>query len=200
MGKAVTVLAFDIALANASFALLRFDEATRHRPKRVTSFTVKTDSTLPLHERLLTLYDFGREAQLAYQNKYGDIKPPDLVAVENFSRNSKFHREEMGAAFAAVVMGLSRSTVRKSKWQMVTPRAAKIIACPKWPGLNKDNWIAAGRDPAKFKASMPDKQAVMNGLVRRFNIVTTNEHHADAVCVGIAGAQAHWTWAQERTT
>jgi hypothetical protein len=106
----------------------------------------------------------------------------DRFAVEDFARGAKFRREEQGMAVGALLVGLGPRPV-----VMVSPLDAKMVACPKWPGLSKANWAAAGYTK-KFKRSMPGKADVISGLQRRWSLTFHDDALADAACVAIYAA------------
>lgn len=145
------------------------------------------DRSLGLHDRLRLIHTAIHE-----RVRMMSLDDPILVGIENFSRGSKFRREEMGAVFAAAVTAFPRV----HPIELVTPKAAKAIACPKWSGFNGDNWRASGRT-GKFKLSMPGKDDVLNGLYRRFGIKLRDEHQADATCCAIAAIAARNLWVKK---
>jgi hypothetical protein len=109
--------------------------------------------------------------------------------VEGFSRGSRFRREEAGVAWGAVMIGLSKARYHEDVIAM-TPRAGKVMAVPDWPGLSKAKWVAAGRDPKKYKSSQPCKASVKSGLWRLYGLRFDTEHEVDAACIVLAGCKA----------
>ena len=144
--------------------------------------------SLALHDRLRAIH-----TAIGVYILRMSLDDPILVGIENFSRGSKFRREEMGAVFAAAVTAFSRI----HPIVLVTPKAAKAVACPTWSGFNGANWRAAGRT-GKFKLSMPEKDDVLNGLYRRFGVSLHDEHQADAACVAIAAIASRTSWVRKR--
>lgn len=136
---------------------------------------------LTWHERLVGLV--GGTQKFLSEHR---TPKPSLYAIEAFARGFTNNREEMGMAVGAIRYGLATAGVEDDQLVVVTPRDAKKIACPNWPGFCKANWEAAGYT-RKFKMSQPDKASVLSGLQRTLGIAVRDDNAADAVCIAIAG-------------
>lgn len=162
----------------------------------VASGTVSTTPDKPLPLRAALLGRQLRDAVLSIVRGLPDLLDAasagwavagGLCAVEDFARNAKFRREEMGVAAGAVFIALCHRDAPGSPDGpvLVPPRTAKAAVCPNWYGWSKDLWFAA-KMPPPFKRSMPSKPAVNAALWSRFGIRIDDEHAADAACVAIA--------------
>ena len=190
--KYVQAIGLDLGINNVGIARVgvQLRESGNLWVQVQARYTIKDgdDRSLELHDRLRAIH------VAIFENvKIMSLGDPILVGIENFSRGSTYRREEMGAVFAAAVTAFPRSY----PIALVTPKQAKAIACPRWPGFNGDNWRAAGRT-TKFKLSMPGKDDILNGLYRRFGVALHDEHQADAACVAIAAIAARNLWVKKR--
>lgn len=183
----------DLALSAAAFSAMVVDE--ERIVKGIVLLTHKSGPDTPLSQRLGDLAGCAVSVVREATSKARPLLPAGAfvrgirkVGVEDFARGFPFMREEMGMVVGAVRAAIYREF--EIEVETIPVRAAKIVACPRWPGLNKDNWLAAGRT-TKFKASMPDKSSIVSGLQRRYKIKARNDHEADACCVAISLARKH---------
>lgn len=160
---------------------VRFAGVCKTEPSREMSVRLKAIYTY--------IYDVCRE-QLGAQTSAcvdGDNEH-QIWAVEDFARNARFAREEAG-----MVQGVCRLAVLDSGRDVpvdpvcVSPRTAKQVACPEWPGWSKKHWQRAGYQ-SRFKMSMPDKKSVLSGLRSRWGLFCPNDAVGDAVCVALVAA------------
>lgn len=169
---------FDMALAASGMACVAYGPLGW---KLEASKLVTTPPHLHISERCRMIMRHVRQ----FVRDHSDTSVP-IFGVESFARNTRFRREEAGAAAASLYCALDRWLREgEAEFVEVTPHDAKVRVCPNWPGNNMETWVAAGRDPKKYQFSMPDKDAVMNGLCARYGVALTNEHKADAACVAI---------------
>ncbi len=173
----------DASLSATGLAALRFEKG------RVSVIALRTVATKPstlIGERLRQIsaaVEAFFAASLPVSPRDGEYQ--DHFAIEDFSRGSRFHREEMG--MVAGVVRLKVLEWANAEMKPIPIREAKKLVCPAWPGLCKANWTAAGYEK-KFKLSMPDKGTVMARLFKTYRINAPDEHQADASCVAIACA------------
>lgn len=182
------VLGIDPSLSATGFAHISVRLVENRARVTLKNHHVHTclSSDRPIGERLETLRDstIAQVTQAA-----GSRRLKLVVGVEDYSRGSRFRREEAG---------MTGGCVRAALWSgeygddfivpiEVPPRDAKRVACPDWPGWSKAHWRAAGYT-AKYKMSMPDKPAVISGLYRRWKIKTLDDAVADACCIAIYAA------------
>lgn len=175
----IRVLGVDPSLSRCGVALLRVRFGKRIEAELRSKCVIESSSEELMQNRLWRVQSELRAFTMAV---------PDFCGVEDFARNSRFRREEMGMATAAVLIGIERASRQMSAAlpavSMVSPREAKRTVCPEWHGWNKACWTAAGCT-GKFKMSMPDKVSVMRGLHKRFGIKTDDDAIADACCVAL---------------
>lgn len=170
------IVGVDPSLAASAFVALRFDRA---KVAVVAAETVKTEPETPIGARLFALGD-GLQRFLKALDE-----PPRELAIEGFARGFTHHREEMGMATG--VLRYALHDWDRGELTTIPIREAKKLVCPGWPGLCKANWTAAGY-AKKYRASMPDKTAVMAALFKLYGVNAPDDHQADAACIAIAAA------------
>lgn len=179
--KSGVFIGIDPSLSATGIAAIRVRDTS---VSLIAAGLVPTTPDQSTSDRLVAIRDNVRQF---LSNLCVPIKDMEAVGIEDFSRGSKFRREEMGMALAAVTLGLPMALLPRIV--MLTPRLVKRAACPEWYGFSLANWKAANKR-GKFKMSMPDKRTMGSALFRNYAIVLHNEHEVDACAVAIAAMQS----------
>ena len=182
----------DSALAFTGLAALLVP-AGASTAKLLRTHTIQTEPKSDQSDRLVLIWQGVRRFVLSCMHD-GAVPNKGGVGIEGFSFGDKFRKYDLGASAAAARLAVAAAS-RDIRIEVVSPQKAKAAVCPKWHGSNKDNWIAAGGKPDKFKRSMPTKDAVQADLWSRLGFDVRGEHEADAVAVALhlaiqAGATA----------
>lgn len=199
------LLGIDASLSATAYAILSIEKSNGQRwgIQLVKSDVIQTYPETPLRVRLRDTAVFIAEAANWAANfslgayplpvARGVHKGPLIVGIEDFSRGSRFRREEAGMSTAVTLLGLQKGI--GTLWRnpaagpvMIPPREVKKTVLPNWHGWSKAHWVASGRTH-KFKMSMPDKVSVQSALMRTYRFRFDDEHQADAACVALAVAK-----------
>jgi Holliday junction resolvasome RuvABC endonuclease subunit len=186
--KVTHVIGIDASLTNTAIAIV--DLAGLRRKPLVESLSVmkaETFTDMTLRERLTIIHNSIVD-RLQHLRMVHSITNAERisVAMEGFSYGERFQRETLGAVQGVIHLAVSKEIDQEIT--LITPYAAKMFICPKWPGATIENWKANGYTGA-FKRSMPGKDDVAQALFAKYKYDPKDEHVVDAILVAFTHAQ-----------